>query len=255
MTTKPLISVIVTNYNHEPFITQALDSLVAQTYKGLEVIVVDDKSTDNSLRVIKTWSDAHLGFIAKVLALPENKGKWNALNKGIEASTGKLITLQDADDASCPQRIERQQACLEITRTYHNLCGFFHCWNQSDIDANKDYQIEVPNVPFPLMMSMKYMEPAEVTKLVLQGRKTPGINHYYTGAFETHGATCLFYRQLWEHGMKFLPGNMGLRCQKAEDSDFNTKMTLLLQKTSVLTEPLYCYRRNTSTNNAYLEEK
>jgi hypothetical protein len=53
--------------------------------------------------------------------------------------------------------------------------------------------------------------------------------------------------------MKFLPGNMGLRVQRAEDSDFNTKMTLLLQKTSIVMEPLYFYRRNTSTNPAWLE--
>ena len=73
------------------------------------------------------------------------------------------------------------------------------------------------------------------------------------GQFETHGASSLFYRQLWEHGMKFMPGNMGLRCQRAEDSDHNTKLTLLLQKTSVLKAPFYCYRRNTSTNPAFLE--
>jgi glycosyltransferase involved in cell wall biosynthesis len=242
------ISVIVANYNHAQFIVQALDSLVAQTYKNLEVIVVDDKSTDNSLKVVEEWSKNHPGFISLVLPLPENKGKWNALNKGIEKATGVLVTLQDADDVSCSQRIERQMACLELTKTYHNLCGFFHCWTQEQVDENRSYL-----TPPHLEKNLLHIEPEEVTRMVLLGRKTPGINHYFTANFETHGATCLFYRQLWEHGIKFLPGNMGLRIQLAEDSDFNSKMTLLFQKTSVLLEPLYCYRRNTSTNGAWLE--
>lgn len=245
---KPLISVIVTNYNHEKFLEQALDSLYNQTYReNLEVIFIDDKSTDNSRDVFDEWDKQHPGFVKKVLWQPENKGKWFVLNKAIEAATGTLITLQDADDYSCPQRIERQLAALQAHGSLHNLCMFFHCGSQEDIDSKKDFVVQEP---------IKIMGHQEVLKNVYMGFKTPGINHYFAGpGLEVHGATCLFYKQLWENGMKFLPGGMGLRCQKAEDSDFNTKMTLLLQKTSFLLEPQYLYRRGTSTNNAWLEDK
>jgi len=131
--------------------------------------------------------------------------------------------------------------------SYHNLCGFAHCYSQQDMDSAKLWKPTAPGYPV--------MEHEDVAKIVHKGKNTQGINHYFVGQdYEVHGASSMFYKQLWENGMKFLPGNMGLRCQRAEDSDHNTKMTLLLQKTSVLREPLYCYRRNTATNGAYLEE-
>lgn len=239
------ISVIVTNYNHSKYIESAIDSIQNQTYDNLEIIVIDDCSTDNSKETITEIGKRNLRFPLKTIFLEENKGKWNALNYAISKASGDLITLQDADDASSPNRLQIQYEVLKGMNSYHNLCGFVHCYSEQDIQKYKELnQINNP----------KTMDHATVTKFVHIGFKTPGINHYFVGPnFEAHGATCLFYRQLWENGMKFLPGNMGLRCQKAEDSDFNTKMTLLLQKTSIVMETLYFYRRNTSTNPAWLE--
>jgi glycosyltransferase involved in cell wall biosynthesis len=186
--------------------------------------------------------------IKKTILTKENHGKWYALNKGISESSGELVTLQDADDVSCPGRIARQLEVLQEHRSLHNLCLFHHCYTQEDIDRYKN-TIYGNNFSRPPSIGHE-----EVRAAVWKGFNTPGINHYaIPSPHEAHGATCLFYRQLWKNGMKFLPGNMGLRCQKAEDSDFNTKMTLLLQKTSILLEKQYLYRRNTSTNNAWLE--
>lgn len=247
MTKQSLVSVIVANYNHSNYLRQALDSLASQTYPNLEIIFVDDASTDSSKEIVNEWSKNNSGLITKQIFLSKNMGKWFALNKGITEARGELVTLQDADDASCPTRIERQVCTLQEYGSLHNLCLFYHCYSQEEIDKfiNIKYSGTLP------VLGHK-----EVVQLVWKGFKTPGINHFYIGKeYEAHGASCLFYRQLWENGMRFLPGNLGLRCQKAEDGDFNTKMTLLLQKTSILLEKQYLYRRNTSTNNAWLEEK
>lgn len=241
----PLVSVIVTNYNHASYVTQALDSIKNQSYRNLEVIFVDDASTDNSKELVADWSSKNPGVLSLRIFLESNRGKWFALNQAIAKASGELVTLQDADDASSPTRIERQVLALRQNRSMHNLCLFHHCYTQSDIDQHIGTRFggDIPCLGHK-----------EVLQNVWQGFKTPGINHYFIGQqYEAHGASCLFYRQLWESGMKFLPGNLGLRCQRAEDSDFNTKMTLLLQKTSVLLEKHYLYRRNTSTNNAWLE--
>lgn len=246
----PKVSVIVANYNHGQYVFQALDSLTKQTFQDFEIVVADDGSTDNSLEVIASWITTNSGklqYPVKKVYLANNRGKWFALNSAIAQASGKLITLQDADDASCVERLERQIKCLESNGSFHNLCGFVHCFSQQDMDKCKDYK--VPSSSFFNVVSHK-----EVVNLVAEGRRLPNVNHYYLGQMEAHGATCLFYKQLWEHGMKFLPGNMGLRCQRAEDSDFNTKMTLLLQKTSFLNEPLYLYRRGSATNGAFMEE-
>jgi glycosyltransferase involved in cell wall biosynthesis len=245
------VSVIFTNYNHSKYLEEAFLSIVNQTYDNIEIIMVDDGSTDDSLEKMKLLREEYDGkpFAVSLISLEKNMGKWFALNKGIEAATGELIALQDADDASMPQRIERQASTMIKMGSFHNLCGFIHCFDEETLTKYKNDRLDY-NISLAPIDDHSY-----VTRMVHQGFNTPGINHYYVGEFEVHGASTLFYKSLWTHGMKFLPGNLGLRCQKAEDSDHNTKMTLLLQKTSVLREKLYCYRRNTSTNNAWLEDK
>lgn len=237
-----LVSVIVTNYNHSQYIQQAVRAIENQTHKDIEIIIVDDCSTDHSEVHLKDFE----GRGHKVIRLPANKGKWNALNVACEAARGSLITLQDADDSSCKQRLEWQLEALKRTDSYHNLCLFTHCWNQQDIDKAESTMFD---------LKTDILGHKEVLARVHKGWKTPGINHYSLGDIEACGASSLFYKQHWQMGMKFLPGNMGLRVQVAEDSDHNTRMTLLLQKTSVLLYPLYCYRRGTSTNGAWRELK
>jgi glycosyltransferase involved in cell wall biosynthesis len=246
--TDPLISVIVTNYNHSKYIEKSVESVLKQTYPNIETIIVDDCSTDGSKEVIEKIAKENPGKI-RTIFLKENKGKWFALNTAIAQANGSLIALNDADDACHPERLKRQYEVMKNTKSFHNLCGFVHCFSEEEMNNCIVKPVELPDS----VKDSKILLPQEVTLLVYKGKNTPGINHYYLGNYEAHGASCLFYKQHWEFGMKFLPGNLGLRCQKAEDSDFNTKMTLLLQKTTILQEPLYYYRRNTSTNNAWLE--
>lgn len=244
----PKISVIVANYNHAPYIKMAVDSILKQTYENFEIIIVDDCSTDNSKEVINELVKLDERIVEPLL-LDKNTGKWNALNQAIaQRSTGQLITTQDADDASTPQRLEWTLKTMQKMNSYHTLCGFQNCGSQQEMEKAVGLMAKGIEPPESEMMSHQ-----EVLKNVYQGYYTNGINHYFTGQFEVHGASALFYKQLWTHGMKFMPGDMGLRCQKAEDSDFNTKMTLLLQRTSVIKVPFYCYRRGTTTNPAYLE--
>lgn len=249
---KPDISVIVTNYNHSQYIEEAVDSVLNQSKPEFEIIIVDDGSTDDSKEVIEKLIKLDPIRIQKPIYLEKNQGKWCALNTAIAQANGKIITLMDADDASCKHRLERQYQVMKDFGSYHNLCGFHHCHSPIDVAEYKQW---TPATSGQLTLGYDVMPHDEVVKLVLQGRKTPGINHYYVGNnYEVHGASSMFYKQFWDHGIKFMPGNMGLRCQKAEDSSHNTSLTLLLQKTSVLKEPLYCYRRGTTTNPAYLED-
>jgi len=242
---KHKISVVITNYNHAQYIETAIKSINEQTYKNIELIIIDDFSTDNSREVIADVTNKYKNFPTKTIFLKENKGKWNALNAAIAQASGELITLLDADDACVKQRIELQYNTMQKLGSFHNLCGFVHCYSEDDMQKHAQAQeISEP----------KIIDHGTVLKNVVTGFHTPGINHYYAGPnFEIHGASCLFYKNIWTYGMKFLPGNLGLRCQLAEDGDFNTKMTLLLQKTSIVAEPLYYYRRNNSTNNAWRE--
>ena len=246
---EPKISILVPNFNHGPFIEQAVRSILNQTYQNFEIIIIDDCSNDNSRDVISNLVKLDKRF-TQPLILPENRGKWFALNEGIrQRATGDLVTTQDADDSSTAQRLEWQVKTMQQMKSHHTLCGFANCASQEAVEKAESLVVDCsgPNEADIIPHSV-------VLQNVYQGFKTDGINHYYMGKdFETHGASALFHRQLWDHGMKFMPGNMGLRCQRAEDSDFNTKVTLLLQKTSVLRMPFYCYRRGSTTNPAFLE--
>jgi glycosyltransferase involved in cell wall biosynthesis len=94
-------SVVVNNYNYAPFLGQAIESALAQTYSPLEVIVVDDGSTDESRAVIEAYGDRIIPV------LKENGGQGSALNAGFAASQGDVVIFLDADDVMLPTAVSR----------------------------------------------------------------------------------------------------------------------------------------------------
>ena len=236
----PKILVTISCFNHENFLEKSIESIVNQTYDNLDICVVDDGSKDELKieEIVKSFTlqDKRVRFIR----FDENKGKWFALNESIKTSDSILCTAHDADDISLPDRIDRQIKCLIQTQTLHNLCGFHHCWSENDVKS----AIENHKSPDQL----RVIESSDVSRAVMFGKQTPGINHYFTGEFETAGVSAMFYRKIWELGIRFNPPGIGLRTLLSEDSDFNFRVTSLLGRTSILAEQPYCYRRNTSTN-------
>lgn len=101
--TQPLISVIIPVFNAEQYIKLALDSICKQTYKNLEIIVIDDGSSDQSKAVIEKYEDHRIRFISR-----ENRGLIYTLNEAINISTGEYIARMDADDISAKERLEKQ---------------------------------------------------------------------------------------------------------------------------------------------------
>lgn len=93
----PLVSVIIDNYNYGHFIAEAIDSALAQTWSNVEVVVVDDGSTDTSREVIATFGDR------VVPVFQENGGQGSAFNAGFAVSTGDVVIFLDSDDVMHPQ--------------------------------------------------------------------------------------------------------------------------------------------------------
>lgn len=102
----PLVTVLMTVYNAERFVDLALESLVKQTYPHLEIIVVDDGSTDKTDRKIAAW--AKKDWRIKIFSLSENCGPDLASNFGLEKARGVFLARMDADDIAFPDRIEKQ---------------------------------------------------------------------------------------------------------------------------------------------------
>jgi glycosyltransferase involved in cell wall biosynthesis len=98
----PLLTVLMPNYNNGPFLKEAIDSILDQTYTDFIFIIIDDGSTDNSVELIKSYRDSRIKFIQK----EKNSGIVDALNRGLEQVETKYIVRMDADDRSVPERLQ-----------------------------------------------------------------------------------------------------------------------------------------------------
>jgi hypothetical protein len=122
MSSAPLVSVIVPAFNVGPLLTDCLRSITTQTYPHLEVIVVDDGSTDRSADVVRGFAarDARVRLIVQ-----ENAGVSSARNVGLERASGDYINFVDADDWIEPNTYELMVAALEDGRYDFVTCGYF----------------------------------------------------------------------------------------------------------------------------------
>ncbi|MCM1157858.1 MAG: glycosyltransferase [Bacteroidales bacterium] len=105
-----LVSVIMPVYNGERYLNEAVESILGQTYKDIEFIIVDDGSTDNTLNILLNYKKADDRII---IITRENRGLVKSLNEAILVSKGKYIARMDADDISHVERIEKQVLYME----------------------------------------------------------------------------------------------------------------------------------------------
>lgn len=109
--TNPLVTIICVCYNQARFVTEALDSVVAQTYQPIELIVIDDGSTDGSSKVIKQWIASHPETV--MLLNGTNIGYCKTFNKAAALAKGKYLIDLSADDVLLPQRVSTGVQSLE----------------------------------------------------------------------------------------------------------------------------------------------
>jgi glycosyltransferase involved in cell wall biosynthesis len=107
---QPAVTVLVGAYDNERTLPRAIDSILAQTETNLELIVVDDGSRDSSAAVAREAIGADPR--GRVIRLERNVGIARSLNKGLEVAAAPVVAIQDADDYSAPQRLERELAAL-----------------------------------------------------------------------------------------------------------------------------------------------
>ena len=105
----PLVSVFIPVYNAEKYIAESLESILNQTYQNLEIILVDDGSTDRSVEIIESYQDERI----KLIRNEKNMGIPFTRNVGLENASGKYMAIMDSDDISLPERIEKQVKYLE----------------------------------------------------------------------------------------------------------------------------------------------
>jgi glycosyltransferase involved in cell wall biosynthesis len=105
----PKVSVLMSVYNGEQYLREAVESILSQTFYDFEFLIIDDASTDASVRIIQSYNEPRI----KLVQNASRMGLTRSLNRGIQLAAGEYLARMDADDISLPERLERQAAFLD----------------------------------------------------------------------------------------------------------------------------------------------
>jgi hypothetical protein len=128
----PKVSVVMAVYNGERYVRQAVESVLAQTFRDFEFIILDDGSTDGTLGILREFDDPRI----RIIRNERNEGLTRCLIKGCGEARGKYVARMDADDVSYPERFKKQVEFLEANEEYA-LVGTWCEYIDSDGRARK----------------------------------------------------------------------------------------------------------------------
>ncbi|MBM3210404.1 glycosyltransferase [Candidatus Saccharibacteria bacterium] len=133
----PRVSVIIPAYNAEAYISNAIQSIVEQTFQSFEVIIIDDASSDTTYDIARAWNlrDTRV----QVYRNKKNLGIGANRSKGIELAKGEYICWQDADDISLPNRLEQQVSFLDAHKDVGIVGGFITLFDSHGDIATRKY--------------------------------------------------------------------------------------------------------------------
>lgn len=130
---KPLVSVRIVTFNQENYIVDCIESVLAQTYKNIELIISDDGSTDSTQKILEDYKEKYKSKI-KLKLSKSNEGITKNINSGLENCSGKYIAGLGGDDILLPTKIEEQVNYMEKNKNC-SIC--FHDLDVFDSDTNK----------------------------------------------------------------------------------------------------------------------
>ncbi len=152
--TSPFFSVIIPTYDRAKYILQAVESVLNQSFSDLELIVVDDGSSDETLAILSQVEDDRLGVIEQ-----ENQGRSVARNNGIEAASGQYVCFLDSDDFWMSKHLERIHQGLDE--------GFGECFYFSDLIWRFDKGDDIRNYPAIEGSSVEYVMREQVSTITV----------------------------------------------------------------------------------------
>ena len=224
-----LISIIVPIYNVENYLRQCLDSLINQTYKNLEIIVVNDGSTDNSGTICQEYAqkDDRIVYIEK-----ENGGQSEARNMGLDRMTGSYVTFVDSDDWVEPNYVE------VLYKKLLEYCADIAVGNYYSYD-------EKEGVFYFHIFGDSYYEKVYDNVSIFE-------NFYESQHMKNFALICVagkLYKADLFRDLRFEVGKLG------EDGYLNQKIYLLAEKTIYLNAGLYAYRQREGSSSRSWTEK
>ncbi len=224
----PKISVIIPVYNTEEYLKECLDSIIEQTLKNLEIIIVNDGSTDNSKEICEEYAskDNRIKIIYQ-----KNQGAAIARNKGIAMAKGEYLYFLDSDDYIAADMLEKMLNKIEQEQADICICKYY------DVNANKKISLSEISLRTQLIPKKNTFNVYDVPQNIFQICSIPTWNKLYKKSFIDKYA--LKYQNL----------------SSCNDHFFNDISLVLASSITYLTEPLFFHRldnKNSITSKRYL---
>lgn len=146
---EPMVTVLMSVYNGEKFIKEAIESILTQTFNDFEFLIINDGSTDNSVKIIESYNDSRIRLINN----EKNLKLIASLNKGISLAKGKYIARMDCDDISMPERLEKEVNFLESSLEY-GLVGTYYTVIDGEGQEEKNVSYPSSNDLIKLFLSL-----------------------------------------------------------------------------------------------------
>ncbi len=218
----PLVSIIIPTYNNEARIARTLENVISQDYPNIEIIVVNDVSTDATAsiarHVLSSWGGSY-----KVIDRSVNGGQASSRNTGLDAAGGKYVIFFDHDDLAEPNYVSR--LCDEAERVQADVtfCGY-----------KNFYEAEHRYETVPMRLSSPLASPEDYVVAWMKGKLGNGI-------------WCYIFRKefLREQDLRFTEG-----CHVGEDIEFFVKALAVSGRTSFVKEHLYTWTHHPTQQSA-----
>lgn len=222
MTQGPLVSVIVPLYNHEKYIEQVIQSVVSQTYQSWELIIIDDGSSDLSVKKARTYTDRRIHLYGQ-----ENQGAHHAINRGLSMAEGEYLAILNSDDKYEPERLSKMVAYMQEHQKTEFACTYLAVINENGkrLGIKEGWKNMEPwLVPHP-ELSLK--DPTDFKANLIMGNFIATTSNFF------------IRRELYEK----IGGMRGLRF--AHDWDYALRAAETAE-CAILEEPLLQYRIHSS---------
>lgn len=149
------LTVLMTVYNSESYLREAVRSILNQTYRDFKFLIIDNASTDISRELIRSFNDPRI----ELVALSENIGQVAALNKGLDMIDTPLVARMDADDISMPRRFERQVEFMDSHPTV-GVCGTFVITFDGGKKNRYNWPCQSPDIKVKLLFECTIAHPS-----------------------------------------------------------------------------------------------
>jgi glycosyltransferase involved in cell wall biosynthesis len=168
----PKISVVMSVYNTERFVGQAVKSILDQTFGDFEIVLIDDGSSDRSVEIVRSFNDPRIRVVHQT-----NHGLVYSFNKGLELARSEIIARMDADDISLPRRFEQELAWLKAD-VKRGLVGTFFSYIDEESGKPLDIVMTSPTKHIDIVRMMHIVNPFGHGSIMMRKKAAESLGKY-----------------------------------------------------------------------------